>query len=272
MRKLAMCFLAASGCLAFAASADVFDARAQFSTTVNPAGAWSYGWQPSVGSGFALMTHQSILGGGLYFWDRSDTPGTPPSIGKNISDHPIPIADNPVVPAGVTMFHPGPGNERGVVRWTSPTVGHADIFVHVGGVAIDPDFASTDIAILQNGAVLASSAGYNNASKYSYYTRVNIQAGDSIDLSQGFGNNGNYLNDSTAFRFAVVVNECIADLNTDGLVDDADFSIFAPAYNLLDCEDAAMSSGCPADINHDGMVDDTDFSFFVVAYDALICP
>lgn len=65
---------------------------------------------------------------------------------------------------------------------------------------------------------------------------------------------------------------CNADLNNDGLVDDADFSIFVVAYNLLDCTDPAMPLGCPADLNKDGFVDDSDFTSFVVAYDALLCP
>lgn len=65
---------------------------------------------------------------------------------------------------------------------------------------------------------------------------------------------------------------CDSDLNNDGMVEDADFSIFVVAYNLLDCADPAMPVGCPADLNKDGVVDDADFTVFVVAYDALVCP
>lgn len=63
-----------------------------------------------------------------------------------------------------------------------------------------------------------------------------------------------------------------ADLDASASVDDADFSIFAHAYNLLDCADPAMPAGCPADLNFDGVVDDVDFTLFVPSYDALICP
>lgn len=65
---------------------------------------------------------------------------------------------------------------------------------------------------------------------------------------------------------------CPGDLNADGYVDDADFTIFAVAYNTLDCADPAMLPGCPADLNSDGVVDDTDFTIFAPAYDALLCP
>lgn len=65
---------------------------------------------------------------------------------------------------------------------------------------------------------------------------------------------------------------CPGDLNNDQMVDDADFSIFVVAYDILDCADPSMTPGCPADLNADALVDDADFSIFVVAYDALLCP
>ena len=61
-------------------------------------------------------------------------------------------------------------------------------------------------------------------------------------------------------------------LNSDTLVDDADFSIFVRAYDILDCSDPAMPLVCPSDLNRDGLVDDADFQVFVVAYDELLCP
>lgn len=65
---------------------------------------------------------------------------------------------------------------------------------------------------------------------------------------------------------------CTGDLNTDGVVDDADFSIFAFAYNVLGCAQPEMPAGCPADMNNDGVVDDADFVLFVPGYNALLCP
>lgn len=70
---------------------------------------------------------------------------------------------------------------------------------------------------------------------------------------------------------AYVPAACPADLTGEGFVEDADFVIFANAYNILDCEDAAMPLGCPADFNLDGFVDDADFVIFAAAYDALVC-
>ena len=64
---------------------------------------------------------------------------------------------------------------------------------------------------------------------------------------------------------------CPGDFNMDGQVDDADFIIFAQAYNILDCADPAMPSGCICDMNGDGFVDDADFVDFVFAYNNLVC-
>lgn len=69
-----------------------------------------------------------------------------------------------------------------------------------------------------------------------------------------------------------LTSPCTGDLNSDGLVDDADFSIFVGAYTLLECAAKGMPAGCPSDFNRDGYVDDADFVLFVPAYNALVCP
>ena len=68
------------------------------------------------------------------------------------------------------------------------------------------------------------------------------------------------------------IASCPADLNGDGSVDDADFVIFAHAYNILDCLAPPMPARCPADLNGDSAVDDSDFQIFILAYNELLCP
>ena len=67
-------------------------------------------------------------------------------------------------------------------------------------------------------------------------------------------------------------NPCPADFNGDLFVEDADFVIFASAYEVLACADASMPAGCPADLNGDQFVDDTDFVLFSDAYSLFVCP
>lgn len=65
---------------------------------------------------------------------------------------------------------------------------------------------------------------------------------------------------------------CPWDLNNDGVVDDADFSLFVGAYDTLECNDPSMALGCPSDFNYDRIVDDADFSLFIVMYNEFLCP
>lgn len=60
---------------------------------------------------------------------------------------------------------------------------------------------------------------------------------------------------------------CSGDLNGDGFVDDADFSLFAQSYDVLVVPPASAF----ADLNQDGAVDDADFVAFAAQYDALLC-
>lgn len=84
--------------------------------------------------------------------------------------------------------------------------------------------------------------------------------------------NGDCGSNASSPAQVTVVDNCPADLNADSLVDDADFVVFAAAYNLLDCTDPTMPAGCPADLNNDSFVDDVDFVIFVAAYNELVCP
>lgn len=61
---------------------------------------------------------------------------------------------------------------------------------------------------------------------------------------------------------------CPSDLTNDGVVDDADFVIFAPLY------DALIMTGVyeGADLTGDAQCDDADFVVFAAGYDALLCP
>ncbi|MBS0191026.1 MAG: hypothetical protein U0573_03900 [Phycisphaerales bacterium] len=104
------------------------------------------------------------------------------------------------------------------------------------------------------------------------FFRVKSLSGPSINSIRFANNRVGAFGDGIAFDHLTLGGRCLQDLNDDELVDDADFSIFVVAYNLLDCADPTMAPGCPADLNGDGLVDDADFSIFVVGYNVLLCP
>ncbi|MGH7242739.1 MAG: IPT/TIG domain-containing protein [Phycisphaerales bacterium] len=103
---------------------------------------------------------------------------------------------------------------------------------------------------------------------------VRVRLGSTINNSQNlknpiFGAGISAITPACSFTFGAA---CPSDLNGDSVVDDADFVLFASAYDLLDCSDGSMPPGCPADMNRDGFVDDSDFTLFATAYDVLVCP
>ncbi|MGH7244564.1 MAG: hypothetical protein ACREJD_14225 [Phycisphaerales bacterium] len=71
--------------------------------------------------------------------------------------------------------------------------------------------------------------------------------------------------DIGAYEF---VPTCPCDLNADGVVDDADFVLFASAYDTL----IMPGPFHDADLTGDGLCDDADFVLFANSYDALLCP
>ena len=76
-------------------------------------------------------------------------------------------------------------------------------------------------------------------------------------------------NECSGYRIGdwTVSIRCPGDLNEDGLVDDADFSIFVVSYEALLVPDADKR----CDWNGDRLVDDTDFVLFLPWYDNLLC-
>ena len=55
-------------------------------------------------------------------------------------------------------------------------------------------------------------------------------------------------------------------------MDDADAWRFMFQYDVMVCDGLRDAVFCSADLNRDGLVDDADFSLFAVAYDGFGCP
>ena len=149
------------------ASARVWDVTADFSDTVNPAGAWSYGWEPSLRSPFSLYT---VLERDL---DRVDwlTPnGTEPVLWKNLSNQTL-----YGIPPGWVCLHPGPSEEPSVARWTSPVAG----VVSLEGLFGAGDQATLDAYIQKNGVTIWSALDFTTDQPFSFDVTVGV--GDTLD-------------------------------------------------------------------------------------------
>jgi sugar lactone lactonase YvrE len=170
-----------------------YDATADFSSTSNPNGVWSYGWSQSRGATFNLYSTPTT-NDGLDFW-ISNSSG--PSVWYNPTSASITIG-TVTIPAKTLGGHPGSQGENTVVRWTAPTNGTYQI----NAVFWGDDFTgptTTDVAVLHNGKTLYASevTGYGSSSDQSYTATVSANAGDTVDFSVGYGTDGNFFYDST---------------------------------------------------------------------------
>ena len=185
--------------------AQAYDAAAQFSSTQNPNGVWSYGCTQSLGATFHLYTQQTPVIG-LYNWTACGGPQT--QLGYNPTNESI--TSNPpgqTFPAQTVFFHPGPEGQNSVLRWTAPASGNYQVkAVFWGDDAVGP--TTTDVHVLHNGLGIYSGevTGFGPSSDQSFTSTFSVAAGDTIDFAVGYGTDGNYFYDLTGVS-AVITPE-----------------------------------------------------------------
>ncbi len=156
-----------------------------FSPTVNPTGAWSYGWRNTPASPFVLyVVHSDVDEWGDCALDVWYTPpgSWSPEVWHNPHDYtlwcgPTHSTENP--PNSV-HFHPGT-SEQSVIRWTAP----ADLEVSLFAVFTAIDGGSSNVHVYYNGAELfhADIAGYDD--RVEFERDLPVAAGDVIDCAVG---------------------------------------------------------------------------------------
>lgn len=241
------------------AGAQAWDNVADFSFADNPNGAWTFGkspTRPTVGVTFSPFSWSYSQGdGGLWFW--IPVHGFSPVVAQNVTDAAIALGDNTVCPARTQFCQPGSAGQNAVIRWTAPASATIDADVQFGGVVIDPDATSTDVAVLHNGVVLFSADLSGVGAGASAWRRIVVAAGDWVDFCVGSGSDGSASNDSTAVRITINV-VCPADFDGSGFVDTDDFTAFTVAFE---------AGTDDADFDGSGFVDTDDFTAFVIAFE-----
>jgi hypothetical protein len=117
------------------------------------------------------------------------------------STYTYPNAPSVVQPSDVLNLHPGPNNERSIVRWSSPSSGTYAVSGRFEG--IDTGGTTTDVLITKNGTTLFTGVlnGYGNQLPFSL--PVTVTAGDILEFSVGYGANGSYNSDSTGLAVTI---------------------------------------------------------------------
>lgn len=187
-----------------ATSISVFDVAADFSSSDNPNGVWSYGWSLHLGSPFILSTDHRVREGADHWRGNRGSDGTPLAF-HNGTSSPILLGGTALYEAGQFGLHPGPGGEYAIARWTAPAAGK---------IAIDSTFSgqdifrtTTDAHILHNNVHLFDSLIEGFGSSASLNIEIMMLVGDTLDFAVGFGRNSNHFNDSTGLAATITVND-----------------------------------------------------------------
>ena len=215
-----------------------YNAVSDFSKTSNPNGAWSYGWEPSLGGAFTLNSGERSPYPGLDTWEGPDNGGdfNLPFVSFNHSGLTLDHASGISQPANMLNLHPSFTGKFSVLRWTAPSSGS----MHVVGLfkGIDTRNTTTDVHVLQNSATSLVSANINGFGSQSAFdfTR-DLAVGETLDFVVGWGSNGNYNADSTGLAVTITLAGNVFNIS------DGDVAGLIAAIN------AANASACPTTIN-----------------------
>lgn len=173
------------------------DVAADFSSTSNPNGVWSYGWSLTLGSPLMLSTSPRTRDG-VDTWPGDLAADGNPAEYHNGTPNVILVGGGARFEPGQFGLHPGPGGEYAVVRYTAPAAGTALITSEFSGQ--DTTGTSSDVHVLFNGVSLRNAFvdGNGTSSVVAFDQTLTLDMGDTIDFAVGFGRNGTFFGDSTA--------------------------------------------------------------------------
>ena len=171
-----------------------YDLARDFLSTNNPAGAWSYGWKPTLNGAFSLLPYHGSEpdpnGGSWEHWYR--LPSTPTSVYRNSGTATLTSdGGQGIYPPGTVWFgagNDGNADQFGVIRFTVPMgeSGSYRIATTAGSRLNGTIAGDTDFHLVHNGTELFgqnlphdSTAGYTNT--------LNLAEGDTIDFMSGHG-------------------------------------------------------------------------------------
>jgi hypothetical protein len=192
-----------------------YDAAADFSTSSNPNGVWSYGWSTTLGSAFNLDTSNTTAAYGLTGlggWLSNQSAEGVPYILRNSTVNPITVA-------AFTTYQPGQlalnmnVSQYAVLRWTAPSAGQFSLAATFSGLSLVGD--SADVHIQLNSVSIFDSTVFGSPSPTSFSATLTLASGDHIDFAVGFGSDGNDHEDTTGLAATIVA---VPEPSTLGLV------------------------------------------------------
>lgn len=199
-RAVALATLAVAPLLA---SAQVFDAAADFSSAANPTGPWAYGSTATLGGSFETYGTPGTVFYGASSWNAGGLtfPGMYPLVFHNGTAAAIDYGSGAVLP-GELGLHPGNDGRLSIVRWTAPQAGS----FRVEATFTRDDVGVTDVHVLRNQLALHAVALDAFHPGSSFAQTLVLAAGDHLDFAVGFGADGAFNGDTVdlSLRIAAV--------------------------------------------------------------------
>jgi len=191
-----------------------FDVAADFSTTNNPNGVWSYGWSSTLISEFNMYLNHDKFSDTVPIdvWAGSNLLYSTPNVAHNGTGNPVTTHPTITWETGQFSLHPGEYGEYSHARWTALEAGTFNITGEFMG--IDILGTTTDVhVILHNVHVIptnnfvlfeGSVNGYGTTLLFS--NTVSVGIGDIIDFAvgYGYGDNPSHTCDTTALSVTII--------------------------------------------------------------------
>lgn len=150
-----------------------WDVAKEFSNSLNPSGAWSYGEITHIGGSLSLFNYNGNS------WNQG---------GANIWINNCNISKFGISPGEVSI-HPGPNGEYGAIRWTCIHLAKDQSErIMVKGSFGAGDVGKMNVCIFHNGKKLFSAA--NSSREEPFSLDIKIQPKDTIDFAVGPGAKG----------------------------------------------------------------------------------
>jgi hypothetical protein len=182
-----------------------YDAVRDFSIISNPNGVWSYGWEASLGAALNLYTVTDVTSvPGISAWLATGTfLRNPPLVAHNDTTSVICPLSAFCVPPEYLDLHPGINNEVSVVRWTAPSSGRFRVQGAVAGLDYQGPTTTTFYEVLNSHRILFTAPIDSYHEPVLFQNLLSVSAGDIVDFAVDFGQDGNYIDDSTGIQFKV---------------------------------------------------------------------
>jgi hypothetical protein len=184
-----------------------YDAQADFSTTHNPAGVWTYGYSGSLGAFTKFPTNNGDFSG-EFIWSRNDIdPTLFPLVAKNLSGQIIQESYN-ILQIDEFALHPGnsANDQYAIVRFTAPTNGIYTFNASFWGLHTQGAGTTSHAHVLVNRSPFFAAAviGYSNQVSVASPFVITLRVGETIDFAVGNGGN-NFVGDYTALAAKVTL-------------------------------------------------------------------